>query len=340
MNNNTPRKSTAVITPADLDKRIEAKRAALAEAKAAHAVALAESRAASHDLAMSDPVDNAFSMSRANSAGSTVFKANALVKRRAYALATLEDALDSARRTAAAAVKPDPVTEAAAAVKVARTALRRLDKGADLETQRAATVALHRAEAALDAAKYAALSARCAADTAPAEAKPAAPVITAETLLAEISALSGQSLDFFMSRAGRARACLRDNPSLRSQATRSLAATLEAMRANLAARVADAACQRLIQALETEADAAACVAHPTPQAEAAPLSGVDLQCLVNEEWNARCEVQSTAHRAKAAARDMGEGSAGHLYCLEEAAAAVKRADDLRARLAAARLRLA
>jgi hypothetical protein len=103
MNNRTPRKSTAVITPADLDKRIEAKRAALAEAKAAHAVALAESRAASHDLAMSDPVDNAFSMSRANSAGSTVFKANALVKRRAYALATLEDALDSARRTAAAA---------------------------------------------------------------------------------------------------------------------------------------------------------------------------------------------------------------------------------------------
>ena len=88
-------------------------------------------------------------------------------------------------------------------------------------------------------------------------AKAAAPEVTAETLLAEISAMSGQSLDFFMSRAGRARACLRDKPALRFQATQSLAATLEAMRANLAARVADAACQRLIQALETEADAAA-----------------------------------------------------------------------------------
>jgi hypothetical protein len=80
---------------------------------------------------------------------------------------------------------------------------------------------------------------------------------TAETLLAEISAMSGQSLDFFMSRAGRARACLRDNPDLRPQVTESLAATIGAMRADLAARVANAASERLIRALEAEADAAA-----------------------------------------------------------------------------------
>lgn len=83
------------------------------------------------------------------------------------------------------------------------------------------------------------------------------PEVTAETLLAEISAMSGQSLDFFMSRAGRARICLRNNPACRAKATQSLAATLEAMRANLAARIADSASRKLIEAMETEEDAAA-----------------------------------------------------------------------------------
>ena len=90
-------------TPASLLKKITIKRDSLAEAKAAHAVALAECRAASHDLATADPVDNAFAVARDNAARSAVFKANALVKRRAYALAGLEDALDAARHAAAAA---------------------------------------------------------------------------------------------------------------------------------------------------------------------------------------------------------------------------------------------
>jgi hypothetical protein len=107
--------------------------------------------------------------------------------------------------------------------------------------------------AACEAALHAAAA---AVDAAAADAAPAAP--DAETLLEEIAALRGQSLDFFMSRAGRARICLRNNPACRAQATRSLAATLEAMRLNLAARAADAASRKLIEAMETEADAAAC----------------------------------------------------------------------------------
>ena len=77
---------------------------------------------------------------------------------------------------------------------------------------------------------------------------------TAETLLAEITELGGQSLDVFMSHAGRARICLRNNPAMRSQATKSLAATLDAMRANLAARVTQASARRLVEALESEFD--------------------------------------------------------------------------------------
>ena len=334
-------------TPASLLKKITLKRAALAEAKAAHAVALAECRAASHDLASSDPVDNAFSVSRSHAADTAVFKANALVKRRAYALATLEDALDSARHAAAAArAAADRALHDAdlSATAEDRTAYARAVE-ADEEAAEAVAAptaptaadlraALHRAEAALKraearhaeaAAAYPALAAahrvaceaprpfgistasiaaraareaRDAGDRAisraagqvkrataaafrarrayeatfaeaPAaaalaahrlavEAAAAAPVeVTAETLLEQIAALRGQSLDFFMSRAGRARICLRNNPASRAQATRSLAATLEAMRLNLAARAADSASRKLIEAMETEEDAAA-----------------------------------------------------------------------------------
>jgi len=194
MNNTTNEKSTALITPADLDKKIEAKRAALAEARTAHAAA-----SAVHDAAKE---------------------------------------AESAALAAVVKAKPGCITYLTPEVRAAR------------EAATAAHADRLKAYRLVSRREYA-LAALCdqreAARIRTAEATAAAPVITAE---------------------------------------------------------------------------------------AAPLSGVDLQRLVNEEWNARCEVKSTASRAEAAARDMGEGSAGHLYCLEEAAAAVKRADDLRTRLAA------
>jgi len=209
-------------TPASLLKKITLKRNALAEAKAAHAVALAEFHAR---RAATNSHDN-----------SAVFKACALVKRRAYALAGLEDALDSARHAAAAARRAADAAlhdadmdataedrtayaravqadeEAAEAVAAAAAAPAAPLAGTGSAAQAAVNAAwnnaaareaaLHAADAAVDAAArehgfhgphhHAALAAysaalaahRLAIEAAEAEAEaPAAPVeVTAETL--------------------------------------------------------------------------------------------------------------------------------------------------------------
>jgi predicted amidohydrolase len=90
-------------TPASLLKKITLKRAALAEAKAAHAEAVRTASASARSLGYSDPVDNAIDKARADADSRAVFDAHRLVKRRAYALAGLEDALDRAHVMAAAA---------------------------------------------------------------------------------------------------------------------------------------------------------------------------------------------------------------------------------------------
>lgn len=102
-------------------------------------------------------------------------------------------------------------------------------------------------------------------------------------------------------------------------------AALDAYAAALAAhRTAQAAAEAAAEAAATEA------AAPAP-------SGVDYQMLVNADWNARCEVQAAARRVEAACREQGMGSPGHRFALMEQERAFKRAADIAARLAAARL---
>lgn len=97
---------------------------------------------------------------------------------------------------------------------------------------------------------------------------------------------------------------------------------------------------RLLDIAAAARDAARRAEAATPEAAAPAPSGVDLQLLVNADWNARCEVQSAARRVEIACREQGMGSPGHRHALTEQESAVKRAADIAARLAAARLRMA
>ena len=344
MNNRTPRQSTAVITPADLDKRIEAKRAAVAEARAAY-----ESAAAAHEAAKEADTAHAAHLVR--------YKAHRLLERRKYALAGLIDQRDRAVRRAAEATAAFLRDEAAPAPVITAEA-KRAEAEAGARAMLAAAPkwrapvflvgeeAIARAEAKRAAAEAATPEARLAAAQAAFDAYAAAR--TASAVAAGIdpefdprpATAEGKRLAVALSLARAAvNTAPKPDPVDTAEAELATAAAAHAAGPSIETR------ERLIAAAEGVAEARTAAeakpeAAPVITAEAAPLSGVDLQCLVNEEWNARCEVQSTAHRAEAAARDMGEGSPGHLYCLEEAAAAVKRAADLRARLAAARVRLA
>jgi len=270
-------------TPASLLKKITLKRAALAEAKAAHAVALAESRAASHDLATSDPVDNYFSKSRSHSADVAVYKAYRLVDRRAYALATLGDALDSARRTAAAA-------------------------------RRAADAALHDAGMDATAEDRAAYARAVQADDEAAEALAAATADSRALAAASRAALAVAAGDTPAAEAPAAAApkplaAAPEAPKPAAEAPKPLAATPEEVSAGFM-RAADrvfadmaANCARL-EAERAKREAALAAAE-TPPPPPAPLAGTGsaAQAAANAAWN------EAAAREAAALRPTADGEA-------------------------------
>jgi hypothetical protein len=142
-------------------------------------------------------------------------------------------------------------------------------------------------------------------------------------LLEEIANLRGQSLDFYMSRAGRARICLRNNPYIRAEATLALAATLEAMRLNLAARAADAASRKLIEAMETEEDAAAqdaATLRPTADGEAVDA----VACLATLPASL---VEAARAYLAAVAADCGVADAARHFGAEKDAVAFEHTGD-------------